>query len=98
MFDISFGELILVVAVAVIFIRPEDVPKVLRAVANAVRWVRSTTHELKSVFDDVANESGLKDVARDLTIKPTLIKGDDGKYYEAYDVSALTPRGDEHGK
>ncbi len=89
MFDISFGELILVVAIAIIFLKPEDVPKVLRAVAKAIRWVKETSREFTSIFDDLAKESGIKDIERDLTIKPTLVKGDDGKYYEAYDLANI---------
>jgi sec-independent protein translocase protein TatB len=82
MFDISFAELLLIVVVAVVFIGPKELPHVIRAVAKALRAIKSVTNEIKKTFDDLAEESGIKPEIK-------MIQGDDGNWYESYDVSHL---------
>ncbi len=89
MLDISFGELVLVVAFAVMFIRPEDVPAVLRAMARGYAKLRRMMHELREAFDDIARETGLEEARRDIERQTTLIEGDDGDMYEAYTLDTL---------
>lgn len=81
MFDLSFAEIVLVIVVAVIFIGPKELPVVIRGLAKMMRGLRAMTRDIKKSFDDLAEESGLKD---DIT----MIKGDDGKWYESYPVSS----------
>jgi len=80
MFDLSLAELGLIVVVAVIFIGPEELPVVIRAISKGLRAIRGLTKELRAAFDDLSQESGLKDVAADMH----MIKGDDGNMYESY--------------
>lgn len=87
MFDLSFAEILLIVIVAVIFIGPNELPVVIRTVAKAMRALRSLARELRGVFDDLARESGVKDAADDFHREMHMIKGDDGKMYEAYDAT-----------
>jgi sec-independent protein translocase protein TatB len=87
MFDLSFAELALIVIVAVIFIGPKDLPVVLRALSKAMRYMRHLGRELKQAFDDLSRESGIADIERDMR----LIKGDDGKLYESYDLPRDKP-------
>ena len=61
MFDLSFGEIVLVVLVAIVFIGPEDLPGILRAIARFMKQVRGMARELKGAFDELAEESGMKD-------------------------------------
>jgi Tat protein translocase TatB subunit len=91
MFDLSFGEILLVVVIAVIFIGPKDMPVVLRAVARGMRQVKSLSGELKKAFDELADESGLKEAQADIDREMRKITGDDGEEYEAYDISDLLP-------
>lgn len=91
MFDLSFAELALIVIVAVIFIGPKELPVVIRTIAKAMRSVRSLAKELHALFDDVGKESGLKEAADDIRGQTRMIKGDDGKMYESYDVSHMQP-------
>lgn len=86
MFDLSFAEVLLVIVVAVIFIGPKELPVVIRAVAKAMRGIRALAGEIRAAFDDLGRESGLKDVADDINSEMRMIRGDDGKLYEAYDV------------
>ena len=85
MFDFSFAELALIAVVAVVFIGPKELPVVVKAVAKAMRSVRSFTAEFRKAFDGLAHESGLKDIEKDIR----MIEGDDGKLHEAYDIKKI---------
>lgn len=91
MFDLSLGELVLIAVVVVVCIGPRELPTVLRAVAKAMRSLRSLGAEIRAAFDELAEESGVKDLERDIT----MIKGDDGRFYESYDMSKLPTRKDD---
>jgi sec-independent protein translocase protein TatB len=82
MLDFSFAEIALIVVVAVVFIGPKDLPVVIRAIAKAMKAIRGLAGELRQAFDELSKESGIEDIAG----KPRLIKGDDGKMYESYDL------------
>lgn len=77
MFDLSLAELLLIVVVAVVFIGPKELPVVVRGVAKGLRALRNFTSEIRKQFDDLAEESGLKDDIK-------MIQGDDGNWYESY--------------
>lgn len=99
MFDLSFAEILLVVAVGVVFIGPKDMPVVLRTVAKAVAWVKGVTGEFRAAFDDLMKEAGVadeihaarRDLNREFTRETRQIQGDDGDLYEAYDIEDLLP-------
>ena len=82
MFDFSFAELALIIIVAVVFIGPKELPAVVRMVARALRAMRGLAREVRGQFDELAKESGFSDIENEVT----MIKGDDGKMYEAYEV------------
>jgi sec-independent protein translocase protein TatB len=95
MFDLSFGEIALVLLVAVLFVGPKDVPVVVRSVSNAYRAVRRYLREIRAAFDEMAKESGLKDMADEFEGDVRMIRGDDGKWYEAYDAPHTPVQKDE---
>jgi Tat protein translocase TatB subunit len=84
MLDISLSELMLIVVVAVVFIGPKELPTVLRALAKAMRVLKNISHEIKKTFDDLAEESGVKNEIK-------MIQGDDGKWYESYPTKIVMP-------
>ena len=55
MFNIGFGELILVLLVAFVFVGPKDLPKVARALGRGVRTI-------KQYLRDFQDETGIGDV------------------------------------
>ncbi|MBO6783874.1 MAG: twin-arginine translocase subunit TatB [Alphaproteobacteria bacterium] len=67
MFDLGWPELMLIMVVALIVIGPKELPNAIRTVAGVMRKVRSAAREFQSGLDDIARESGLDDVKRDLT-------------------------------
>jgi sec-independent protein translocase protein TatB len=92
MFDLSLAEVLLIVVVTVIFIGPKDLPVVVRAIAKAMRQVRSLASEVRQAFEDLGKETGIQDVTDSLNEEMRMIKGDDGQFYEAYDVDKLPGR------
>ena len=87
MFDISFGEIFLVLVVAVIFIGHKDLPVVIRAVVRGINHVKRFTREVRQLFDDISKEAGVEDIKDELEADMNYIRGDDGKLYPSYDIS-----------
>jgi len=80
--------------VAVVFIGPKELPVVVKAIAKAMRALKGLTAEFRKAFDEISAESGLKDSAEEIQNEMRMIKGDDGKFYEAYDVTKLPKKGE----
>jgi Tat protein translocase TatB subunit len=89
MFDVSLTELFLVVVAAVIFIGPKELPTVVRAVARGLKALRALTKDVRKAFDALVEESGVKETADTFNAEIRLIKGDDGQFYESYELSKL---------
>lgn len=86
MFDLSLTELALIVVVAVVFIGPKELPAVIRAIAKAMKNLRGLARDIRGAFDDLAKESGVKAITDEFESDVRMIKGDDGKWYESYDL------------
>jgi Tat protein translocase TatB subunit len=84
-FGIGFSELALVAVAALIFIGPEDLPKVMRQMVKFFRELRQIGQGLKAQFDEVMVEAGVDEIK---TATRTVIDLD-GKPQIAYDVSRL---------
>ncbi|MFO0389975.1 MAG: twin-arginine translocase TatA/TatE family subunit [Alphaproteobacteria bacterium] len=96
MFDLSLGEILLVVVVAAVFIGPKEMPVVIRSIARLMKSVRALAAEVRGAFDELAKESGVKDAAEDINKNIRLIEGDDGQMYESYDMP-VNPTKKSHG-
>ena len=66
MLDIGWSELILIGVVALIVIGPQDLPDMFRQLGRFTAKMRSMAREFSKAMEQAANESGVKDVARDL--------------------------------
>ncbi|NBX02988.1 MAG: twin-arginine translocase subunit TatB [Alphaproteobacteria bacterium] len=89
MFDFSFGELLVVVVAALVFIGPKELPVVIRALAGAMKAIRGLAQDVGKMFEELARETGVQDIKETLEKDITLIQGDDGNMYESYDVSKV---------
>jgi sec-independent protein translocase protein TatB len=78
MFGFSFSEFALVAVVAFIFIKPEDLPEIMRTIGKFAGKLKTYSREITDLFDDKKAES-----------KITKVLGDDGKFHVAFDVSEL---------
>jgi sec-independent protein translocase protein TatB len=62
MFDISWGKILIVGIVALIFIKPQDLPDALRTLGQMVGKLRRMASDFQYQFSQAINESGVKDI------------------------------------
>lgn len=75
----------MVAVVAVLVLRPEDMPATIRQILG---WVRDAKKMLNGFMDEaksIAKEAGMDEVVN----AKRLIKGDDGTLYESYGTEDL---------
>ncbi len=66
MFDMSWGEVMVIGAVALIVIGPKDLPRALRTVGNMVGKIRRLAGEFQGQFNEALREAELEDVKRQI--------------------------------
>ncbi|WP_349367553.1 Sec-independent protein translocase protein TatB [Salinarimonas sp.] len=66
MFDLSWGEMMLVGAVALIVIGPKDLPRTLRAVGQAVGKIKRMASEFQGQFNQAMREAELDSVRKEV--------------------------------
>ena len=76
MFDFSFGEILLTAVVALLVVGPKELPGILRQWG---RFVGAARRQWQAVW---------RELEHDLP-PPEKILGDDGTWYEAYDIREL---------
>ncbi len=96
MFDISWGEIGLVVVVATVMLGPEELPAVIRAIKKARTHWDHLKGECTRVWDTLEKETSLAETKKDLnTITSELnqnirtIVDDNGKEWPAYSVEEV---------
>ncbi|MBX3487964.1 MAG: Sec-independent protein translocase protein TatB [Parvibaculum sp.] len=67
MFDIGWSELLIIAAVAIIFVGPKDLPRMMRTIGRYVTKVRSMAREFQSSFEDLARETELDELRKEVT-------------------------------
>jgi len=67
MFDLGWSELLLVAVLAIIFVGPKDLPKMMRTVGQYVAKVRAMAREFQSSFDELARETELDELRREVS-------------------------------
>ena len=66
MFDIGWSELLVIAAVAIIFVGPKDLPKMMRTAGQYVAKVRGMAREFQSSFDELARETELEELRKEV--------------------------------
>ena len=67
MLDIGFPEFLLISFVLLIVVGPKDLPKVLRSITTFVRKTKSMASQFHSGIDDLANESEISDLRKEVS-------------------------------
>jgi len=67
MFDISWGEMLVVGVVALVVIGPKELPGVIRSLGRGLGKLRSMAGEFRTQFDEAMREADIQDVARTFT-------------------------------
>ncbi|WP_373084517.1 Sec-independent protein translocase protein TatB [Sneathiella sp.] len=66
MFDIGWSEMMFVVIIAVLVIGPKDLPRAISTVGKYVRKARAMARDFQSGLNDLARETELDDIKKDL--------------------------------
>ncbi|MCC2113472.1 MAG: twin-arginine translocase subunit TatB [Hyphomicrobiales bacterium] len=66
MFDIGWTEILVIAVVAIVFVGPKDLPKVLRTLAQALGKLRKIAGEFQTQFNEALKEAELDDLKRDV--------------------------------
>ncbi len=66
MFGFSWGEIGLIMAVALVAIGPKDLPVAIRTVTSLIKKARGMASEFQSHVDDMMREANLADVKSEL--------------------------------
>ena len=72
MFDIGWQELFLIGLITILVVGPREIPRVLRTVMAAVRKVRGLANDFQRGIDELARETELDEIRRDLEKGATL--------------------------
>ena len=59
MFDIGWSELLALVVIAIVFVGPKDLPRMMRTAGQYVAKVRAMAREFQTSFEDLARETQL---------------------------------------
>jgi len=66
MFDLRWSELLLIGIIALIVVGPKDLPAMFRTLGRFTAKARSLAREFQSAMNAAAEDSGVRDVERDL--------------------------------
>lgn len=66
MFDLEWSKLLVIGVIALLVIKPKDLPRVLRTVGYWVRHARQVASEFQSSIEQMAREAELSDVKKDI--------------------------------
>jgi sec-independent protein translocase protein TatB len=66
MFDIGWQELFLVAVITILVVGPKELPRVLKTVVASVRKVRGLANDFQRSIDELARETELNDIRKDL--------------------------------
>ena len=61
MFGIGFGEILVILLIAIVFIRPEDLPKFLRSAGRLYGQIKRMYKEIIAAKDKIIKEIDLPD-------------------------------------
>ena len=64
MFDIGWGELLVIGIVALVFIGPKELPGVLRTLGQGLAKVRRMASEFQSQFNEAMREAEMQDLKK----------------------------------
>ncbi|WP_051013504.1 Sec-independent protein translocase protein TatB [Bartonella florencae] len=67
MFGIDGSEFFVILLVFIVVVGPKDLPKMLKTMARAIAYVRSTANEFRHQFDDAIKQVELDDLKKTLS-------------------------------
>ncbi|WP_273759483.1 Sec-independent protein translocase protein TatB [Bartonella sp. ML70XJBT.G] len=67
MFGIDGPEFLVILLVLIVVVGPKDLPKMLKTMARAIAYVRSTAKEFRHQFDDAMKQAELNELQKTLS-------------------------------
>jgi sec-independent protein translocase protein TatB len=67
MFDIGWSELLLVAVLAIVFVGPKDLPRLMRTLGQYTAKMRAMAREFQNSFEDMARETELDELRKQVT-------------------------------
>jgi len=64
--SIGFPEMLVIVLLAIIFVGPKDLPKLMRTIGQAMARIRAMGNEFKSAFDDMDVDGEVAAIRREI--------------------------------
>jgi sec-independent protein translocase protein TatB len=62
----GFGEMVVIVLLAIIVVGPKDLPKVMRKLGNFMARIRAMGQEFKDAFDDMDADDEIKSLREEI--------------------------------
>ncbi|MCM0021137.1 MAG: Sec-independent protein translocase protein TatB [Tagaea sp.] len=90
MIDLSWGEILVIGAVAVIFIGPKELPGALRAAGKWIGKARLMAREFQNNVDDMIRDAELDEVKKQVTTATSFATGGIGGAIQ----NVVDPKGD----
>ena len=94
MFNIGFGELVLILLIAFLVVGPKDLPKVGRTLAKGVRELRKFMNDVKNSVDLKDEESYIKEVAQGIAETKSTIQEMNPVSIVKQELASLDPLAD----
>ena len=62
MFDFGIWELMTIIIIAILVMRPEDIPEMFKAFGKAIRKMKALTQEFSQLMDKIIDEPEFHDI------------------------------------
>jgi sec-independent protein translocase protein TatB len=89
MFDLEWSKLLVLGVVALLVIKPKDLPKALRTLGYWVRHARQVAAEFQSSIEQMAREAELADVKKDIEDATRHVTADIEKTIDPVEIEQL---------
>jgi sec-independent protein translocase protein TatB len=93
MFDLEWSKLLVIGVVALLVIKPKDLPKALRTLGQWVRHARQVAAEFQTSVEQMAREAELADVKKDIEDATRQVTADIEKSLDPVEVEKLLAEG-----
>ena len=90
MFDIGWGELLVIGVVALIVIGPKELPGVLRTLGQGMAKVRRMASEFQGQFNEAMREAEMADIKKSVDEMTSAARGI--QYYDPLNPDGLEPK------
>lgn len=87
MLDLSLVEILLIGVVALIVVGPQDLPKVIKQIIKFLKSMQGFTQDIKQSVTDLADESGINEIKKDVNDDMKYIIDQNGEFQEIYDIN-----------